>query len=148
MTINGLYFYNDINVPAQIQIGGNQCNFVSFDMTNLPVTKLVCQSPSISTNAANEYYGNRGMNLIRDNVFTSYANMATATPSANAVNSVIQNATYTDTQSVDVTIWLKGYFSPQIDSSYEFDLNTNGDAAMIYLSTDSTSANKVLLYNY
>jgi hypothetical protein len=73
--------------------------------------------------------------------------MATATPSGSAVNSVIQNATYTDTQSVDVTIWLKGYFSPQIDSSYEFVLNTNGDAAMIYLSTDSTSANKVFLYN-
>ena len=116
-------------------------------MTNLPVTKLVCQSPSNSTNSANEYYGNRGIKLIRDNVFTSYANMAVATPSGSAVNSVIQNATYTDTQSVDVTIWLKGYFSPQIDSSYEFDLNTNGDAAMIYLSTDSTSANKVLLHN-
>ena len=50
-------------------------------MTNLPVTKLVCQSPSNSTNSANEYYGNRGIKLIRDNVFTSYANMAAATPS-------------------------------------------------------------------
>ena len=68
--------------------------------------------------------GITGIKLIRDNVFTSYANMAAATPSGSAVNSVIQNATYTDTQSVDVTIWLKGYFSPQIDSSYEFVLNT------------------------
>jgi hypothetical protein len=114
-------------------------------MTNLPATTLVCKSPPISTNNVNEYYGNRGLNLIRDDVFTSLANLVSATPSAGSIKSVIQNTTYNDTHSVDVTIWLEGYFSPQINSLYEFDLNTNGDAAILYISTDSTSANKVYL---
>ena len=89
VTISGLYFYNDVNVPAQIEIGGYLCQLNSFDMTNLPATKLVCESPPISTNNANEYYGNRGLNLIRDNVFTSLANLATTIPSASATRSVI-----------------------------------------------------------
>ena len=112
-------------------------------MPNLPNTTFVCQnSPQKQVN--NEYYGNRGINLIRDNFYT--ADLANAVPSANAVNSIVYKAFFQDTQTIDVTIWLKGFFSPKKDSFYEFSINTNGQA-QLFISTDSTSANKVLFHS-
>ena len=34
------------------------------------------------------------------------------------------------TQKIDVTIWLKGFFSPKKDSFCEFSINTNGQAQL------------------
>ena len=143
VNINGQYFYNDIIVPAKIEIGGQACELISFDMQNLPNTTFVCQN-SPQKQVKNEYYGNRGINLIRDNVYT--ADLANAVPSANAVNSIVYKAFFQDTQTIDVTIWLKGFFSPKKDSFYEFSINTNGQA-QLFISTDSTSANKVLVHH-
>ena len=111
-------------------------------MTNLPDTVLVCQTSSEPSTAQNEYYGNRGITVIRDNVFTTNSSLATALPSANAVTSIASLANYTDTQTVDVTIWMKGFISPARTSLYEFSLVTNGNA-ILSVSTDGSSANQV-----
>lgn len=111
-------------------------------MTNLPDTTLVCQTSSEPSVAQNEYYGNRGITVIRDNVLTANSDLATAIPSANAVTSIASLANYTDTQTVDVTIWIKGFISPARTSLYEFSLVSNGNA-VLSVSTDATSANQV-----
>ena len=143
VTINGQYFYDSVEVPSKIAVDGQPCKLISFDMTNLPDTVLVCQTSSEPSTAQNEYYGNRGITVIRDNVFTTNSSLATALPSANAVTSIASLANYTDTQTVDVTIWMKGFISPARTSLYEFSLVTNADAAVLYGSTDETSANQV-----
>ena len=106
-------------------------------MTNLPNTTFVCSSPAQVT--ATEYYGNRGVNLIVENVYSS--DLTTATPSANANASVINQASYSTSSTDDVTVWLKGFLSPQKDSEYDFTLATNGQA--ILYGSDTTSANQV-----
>jgi len=140
VTINGLYFYNDINVPASIEIGGQPCKLASFNMLDLPNTTFVCSSPAQVT--ATEYYGNRGITVLVDNVYSS--DLTQASPSGSATTSEATQASYSTSQSTDVTVWLKGFLSPQKDSDYDFTIQTNGNA-LLYLSTDSNSANKVNL---
>jgi len=126
-------------VPANIEIGGQPCNLVNFDMTKLPNTRFVCSSPAQTT--ANEYYGNRGVTLIVDDVYSS--DLTTATPSAYSNTSVITQAAFSTSQTNDLTVWLKGFISPQTDSDYDFTLQTNGQA-ILNISSDSTSANQVI----
>lgn len=91
----------------------------------------------------NEYAGGRGISLIRDNILTSGNNLRTAAPSANSAKSQLDKASYQDTQSVDVTAWLKGFFVPAKSSNYEFYLKTNAPA-ILFLSTDQTSQSKTV----
>lgn len=86
-----------------------------------------------------------GVTVIRDNVFTDSGSLASALPSSNATYSVINDAQYIDNQTVDVTVWLKGYLLPKRTSKYEFSISSNG-GALLYLSTDDTPANKVSAY--
>lgn len=112
-------------------------------MTDLPFTKFICKSPpQIENNTLNEFYGNRGINLLIDSIYTTFSNLSTAVPSSNATFSVTNRTVYYDTNKIDVTIWFKGFFSPQTDSFYEFIINANG-GAIVYLSTNGTSENKV-----
>jgi len=92
----------------------------------------------------NEYPGGRGMVLIRDNILTPFSNLTRVIPSATATLSYMNMASFTDNQFRDVTIWLRGFLEPGKSSRYEFTLNTNGDA-ILYLSTDSTSSNKIII---
>lgn len=138
ITITGQYFYSDSTVPARIEVGGQPCQLVNFDMTNLTNTKFVCKNvpqPSI----LNEYYGNRGVTLYRDNIYS--ANLASAQPSSNAQISKLNQASYTDSLGLDVTIWLKGFLNPKKSSSYEFSIETTGQA-ILSISQDAKSANK------
>ena len=144
LTIKGKYFFDSSDVPSTIKVGDQPCKVVSFDMTNLPDTVLVCQTSSAPASST-EYYGNRGVTVFRDNVYTSLSNMATSVPSAQAVKSIMSDTNYTDTQTVDVTIWLKGFISPQKDSLYEFNIVTNGEA-VLYISSDSSSSNAVFQF--
>ena len=146
MTVSGLYFYDDTNVPAQIEISGQPCRLIDFDMTNLPSTTLVCQNSAQSslTASRSEFYGNRGINLITEAVFTPMSSLATAQPSSSAQYNVTNLAAYypVGNQTGDLTVWLIGFLSPQRTSLYELSLVTN-NSALLYLSTDATSANKV-----
>ena len=78
--------------------------------------------------------------MARDNVFTS--NLVGAVPSPNAVYSQLTDARYIDNQTSDVTVWIRGFILPAKDSRYEFSITTNGPA-VLYLSTDASSTNKV-----
>ena len=80
--------------------------------------------------------------MIRDNVFTAYASLSSATPSASVTKSQQSSASYADTQTVDVTVWLKGYITPLKTSDYELTLVANS-GARLFLSTDDKSSNKV-----
>lgn len=141
MTIYGKYFYSDQNLTAKIDIAGTPCQVLDFKLNNKVDSMLMCStSPKGSVSA--EYYGGRGITVYRDNLLTSSASLSTATPSANAQVSTLNDASYVDTQNVDVTIWMKGYIKPAVSSNYEFSISTNGQAVLM-ISTDSTSAAKV-----
>lgn len=101
----------------------------------------MCQTETPAPVAV-EYSGNRGITLIRDNVYTPFASLQTATPSANAQYDWLDVASFADNQSVDVTVWLKGFLLPMKSSDYKFSIKANGPT-ILYLSTDATSANKV-----
>jgi hypothetical protein len=143
--ITGKYFYNDRSLPAQIEIGGQPCKIIDFNMENLPNTSFRCSNLAQENTKSNEYYGNRGINLIRENIFTSYESLGTVVPSVNSKKMILNQASYIDTDKVDVTIWLQGYFNPKKDSIYEFSLDTNAIEWQIYLSNDTKSENKVLI---
>lgn len=115
---------------------------INFDGTDLLNSKLFCQMPASQT-TKNEYIGNRGINLIRDNKYTTYSSLSSAIPSTNAISSWLDEARFNDNQTVDVTIWLNGFFTPLKTSIYLFSILTNGPA-LLYLSNDTTSANKVI----
>ncbi len=108
-------------------------------------TKLTCQTPSIPSSLSNEYPGGRGINLLRDNVLTLFANLSSASPSAVAEKSFTDQLTYTDILNTDVTVWFRGFLAPGKSSNYEFQFDsiTNGNAILL-LSTDDSSANKVI----
>lgn len=82
--------------------------------------------------------------MVRDNVNTAYASLATANPSANAQTIWLDQLKYVDPNKTDVTVWMTGFLTIARDSDYFISLSTNG-AAILYLSTDSTAANQVLV---
>jgi hypothetical protein len=109
-------------------------------MSNLLSTVITCQTlaaPSAVPN--NEYHGNRGLNLIVDQVATSTSNLATAAPSSQAQSSFLNQAFYQFNRSIAVTIWFQGWINPMRDSIYEFTINTNGNAVLL-IGTSSTNS--------
>lgn len=168
LTIQGPYLYTDSNVPADIRIGGEfkwennllrinlklfkkkqqsgqPCPIISFTSfnSNTTTSSIVCQVPVAPTSSSQEYEGNRGITLIVDyGISTSSSNLATVQPSSNAQYSEINMASYTASTSGPQTVWFKGFLASKKMSSYKLSLVTNG-VAELYLSNDSTSANKV-----
>jgi len=126
-----ILFYN-LDIPCVVKLFNND------DPLN---TKIVCTTQAASP-AATEFIGNRGINLVRDNVNTAFASLGSATPSANAKTIWLDELKYIDTDTTDVTVWMQGFLVVAKDSDYLVSVTTNG-AAVVYLSTDSTEANKV-----
>ena len=121
-----------------------KCELINFDLGDTINTKLTCKTPAAPAPLA-EYPGGRGINLIRDNILTTFNNLLNAMPSQNAQYSFSDKLSFTDNQYTDVTIWFKGYIAPGKDSNYEFQLVTNGNAILL-LSNDSSSSNKVIIF--
>ena len=96
--------------------------------------------PSNDNTTFTEYIGNRGITVITDQVYSS--NLQSATPSNNATYSEINMASYQTTSTGTYTVWLKGFLAPGKTSRYEFEIVSNGNA-ILFISTDSASANKV-----
>jgi hypothetical protein len=173
LSIDGQYFFSNELYPADIKVGGNTllkkllklylnviklylnvlklklnldqpCEVIGFDLGNTVDTKLTCKTPPVPT-LQSEYPGGRGINFIRDRVLTSFSNLLTSTPSQNARYSIFESLSFKDDESSDITVWFKGFFVVGKDSDYQFELVTNGDAILV-LSTDSTSANKVIFF--
>jgi len=140
LTIIGKYLYTDNSVPAMIDIAGQPCKIVEFDMSDLNATRIVCETPAEVT-APTDNYGNRGITLLKDSVATTAQNLATAVPSNNAVSMVLDKASFVDSGSTDITVWFKGFIYPRVNSTYEFSVVTNG-VAKLFISTDATSANR------
>ena len=84
------------------------------------------------------------MSLITDNVLTDLNSLASASPSASAVYSKLDSASFKTNQASPITIWMQGYLTPQRTSAYLFELSTNG-AANLFISSDQSSANKKLI---
>jgi hypothetical protein len=124
---------------------GQSCPIISFTSFNSSsaTSSIVCQVPAVPSTSSQEYIGNRGITLIVDSgISISSASLATAQPSSSAQYSEIYAASYTASTSGAQTVWLKGFLAPGKTSRYKLSLVTNG-AAELYLSTDSTAANKV-----
>jgi hypothetical protein len=79
---------------------------------------------------------------VDNGIVTSSGNLSSAQPSANALYSQINSASYKSNGIVNQTVWLKGFLAPARTSSYKLTIVTNG-VAELYLSTDSTSSNKL-----
>jgi hypothetical protein len=126
-----------------LQFSDQPCEIINFDLGDTINTKLTCKTPIAPTTNLAEYPGGRGINFIRDNILTTYNNLLTAQPSQNAQYSFNDKLSFKDNQYTDVTIWFKGFLTPGKDSNYEFQLETNGNAILL-LSTDSSSSNKVV----
>ena len=124
-------------------IKGKNCSLLNFEQLTDPNTRLTCEVPTPATTAS-DYYGNRGINLITDPVFTAFAGLQTATPSANSASSTTDRVFYQTNITSPITIWLKGYLKLAKASQYDFEVKTNGDAVVL-LSNDSTSAQKTLI---
>ena len=123
---------------------GQSCPIISFTSFNSSsaTSSIVCQVPAVPSASSQEYIGNRGISLIVDSgIATSSASLASAQPSSSAQYSEIYAASYTASTSGAQTVWLKGFLAPGKTSRYKLSLVTNG-VAELYLSTDSTSANK------
>lgn len=73
--------------------------------------------------------------------------MASTSPTASAIKFQLNKASFVDNQTVDVTIWMKGFIVPGKSSSYEFSLITNG-SAVLYISDGPNAANKALVSSY
>ena len=144
LEIDGLYFYTDSTVSANIRIGDQPCEIIDFQLNDTINTKLTCKTPAKPQSLASEYAGGRGVNLIVDSQLTAFDNLRTVQPSANAQQSYIDKASYTYAANQDVTVWFKGFISPGKSSNYIFSLVSNGDA-ILYLSTSNSSSNKVNL---
>lgn len=140
LNIVGGYFYSDANLPAQIDISGTPCNVLSYERNNNFDSQLVCETAPKPSSTQTDFPGGMGITVIRDNVYTP--SLTGAVPSANAVYSQLNDANYIDNQTVDATVWLKGYLLPAKTSKYDLSISTTG-SAVLYLSTDATSANKV-----
>lgn len=141
VTVIGKYLYTDDNVPAKIEIAGQPCNVVEFNTTSFQETRIVCEtSPKVSVTTTN--YGNRGLNLIKDNVAVSFNDLEHAVPSASASSGVVYKASLIEKGNSDQTIWMKGFLYPRKNSSYEFSIATNG-FAKLFISTDDKPGNKV-----
>ena len=125
----------------KFQIKGSSCNVIHFDGSDLLSSVITCQTKS-SQAKANDYYGNRGINLQVQNVFTQFTYLGSAVPASNAQLSWLDVASYQYPNSSDATVWLTGYLAPSVSSDYLLLLTTNA-YAKLYLSTDSNSANKV-----
>ena len=73
ITITGKYLYTDEDVPAAIDILGQPCKVVDFNMDDLKATRIVCETPA-QMSTQNYNYGNRGVTLITENVSTATDN--------------------------------------------------------------------------
>lgn len=127
------FFFKTLETP---------CSLTEFYPNDRVNTKLRCQSapkPTIST----EYYGGRGVTIFTENVLTSFSNLEQQSPSPNANKSQLSEASYQNNQTTDITVWLKGFLNPQRNSSYEFSLQTNGNAKL-FISPGKSSAGKVI----
>ena len=111
-----------------------------------PNTRLTVEVPTPAATPSDNY-GNRGINLITEYMYTPFATLQKAMPSAKAVSTQTDRAYYNTSTKSDTTAWMKGYFLPGKSSLYEFEVATNGEAILM-LSSDSTSANKVFNYFY
>ena len=120
---------------------GTPCYVINFNNTDNQNTALTCQTQS-SQASSSDYYGNRGIQVAISNSFTPYALLNTSNPPTNAQVNWLDSASYQYTGKSNVTIWLTGYLAPSVSSDYLFSITTNG-FAQFYLSTDSTSSQKV-----
>lgn len=143
----GSYFYSDENLPAEIDIAGSSCKVLSYEKNDYINSKLVCQT-SAKPVQTNQYPGSRGIYAYRQSILTAYDSLSSAQPSANAAQSLLNQTNFIDIQTVDVTVWLKGYLSPGKSSNYEFQLQTNG-YGVVYLTFDKDgSKNRVLINSF
>ena len=159
--IIGKYLFHSNLIPAKITVAGSdffviikykkeffffilldsQCNVIGFNNADEENSIITCQTQPIQPSKTN-YYGNRGLLVTINPVYTPFLALGVATPPPNAQTIWVDAASYQYTSSQYATIWLTGYLAPSTSSDYLFSIDSNSPTKF-YLSTDSTSANKV-----
>lgn len=136
-------YNNGIKVKIEFRFLDIPCEVKAFINDDPSNSQIVCTTKAANPTATG-FIGNRGVNMIRDNVNTVFSSLVSAVPSGSAQTIWIDELRYVDPNKTDVTVWMSGFLSIARDSDYLISLTTNG-VAVLYLSTDSTEANKVLV---
>ncbi|CAF1300760.1 unnamed protein product, partial [Adineta ricciae] len=145
LTISGNYFSDNVAYPLMVNVGGQTCEVLSTALTTVQ-----CQIPSsVTIPNQNQYQGGRGLQLFRDTIAYSQSTLSSNSPpvpSSSAIQMWIDDASYTSTNSSDETVWIEGFIRPSKTATFTFSLSTNGNA-VLFLSTDASPSNKVLIVN-
>ena len=84
---------------------GKTCKLINFEQLDDVNTILTCQVPD--SEAKSDFFGNRGITLIEEDVY--WGNIESAQPTANARTSYINKFSYFVPNYKSITAWLKGY---------------------------------------
>ena len=107
-------------------------------------TKIVCESGPVLPNVGNDNFGNRGIDLITENGYTTFGELTNKNITNSATFQKLQEARLLDTEKSNKTIWMKGYLYPRRTGKYVFQMNCNGNAKF-FLSPDTSAVNKTLV---
>lgn len=138
MTITGKYLYTDTHVPADVKIGGRDCQITGFNMDNQDRSRIECLTKPFEQIPTDNYYGNRGITIFTSNTYS--ADLSLARPDDH--KEIRDQFSYPS--GSHKTVWLVGYLIPGKSSQYQFSLSSNGDAKL-YLSSDANPNNKSLV---
>jgi hypothetical protein len=125
------------------------CTLISFEPNDRINTAFTCQTAAKPMQIKSEYHGGRGISGFSENLLTSFSNLGTFSQSLslNTKRFKLNEAKYEQNTTGDLTLWLRGYLSPQRSSNYELSLNSNVDAKL-FISLSQLSADKVLNFMF
>ncbi|CAF0814130.1 unnamed protein product, partial [Brachionus calyciflorus] len=148
LTLTGNHFYSDQYLPANIKIADTDCKLVNFQQNNYVDSTLECEtSAKPNIDGRNYFFGGRGINLVVDDVLTTYENLETLTLSGSANYSVVNEMSVNFNQQNPVTALFKGFFAPEKNGNYDFPVETNG-YVKVFLSTSEDPNQKTKVTSY
>ncbi|CAF3402120.1 unnamed protein product [Rotaria sp. Silwood1] len=140
LTINGNYFSNSASYPLVVQIGGEPCTILSSTTTTIQ-----CQTPIAPLASQNQYQGGRGLQIFRTSGSNTQSTLSSSTPpTPTGTVSWTDDALFVSNVSSAETVWLIGFVRVLKTATFTFILDSNG-AAALFLSTDDSPTNKVLI---
>lgn len=144
LTLTGNHFYSDETIRADVRIGNKECKLSGYEKNNFNDSTLECQVPADPEYNRTYFFGGRGINLIVDNVPTSYSNLETQMPSQLANEHVTNRMSVSLNSATPSTVWFKGYFAPLRTGRYDFPISTTGYAKVFLSLTENPSDKKIV----
>ena len=146
ITVTGKYLFNDKDIPALIDISGSPCKVISSNQVDLLNSKITCEILASNSDQVG-LFGNRGITVYEEFVYTTKQNLGNTDPSENAAVTIYDRVQY-KTSKRPVTVWMKGYLLSKKTSKFTLDLSVKGNIeSIIYLSNDENPGTKIQIAN-